>query len=97
MAAIFHDTEGSYPNICRMKAFTVSSDGRRVLKVGTGGRASFDFGAAFCCATLNETIITTSEQQSNERRMSSFRNLRTLEIGVETISAHLGGDWKAAA
>src|SRR5580765_7633637 len=72
MAAIFQETDGSKPNICFMNAFTVSSDGSRVLKAGTGGGASFDLVEVFW-ATANETSNHPSEQHSNKRRMRSFR------------------------
>jgi hypothetical protein len=55
-----------------MNAFTVSSEGSRVLKLGTGAGASLDL-EDFCWATESETSKQTREQQSNERRMSSFR------------------------
>jgi hypothetical protein len=55
-----------------MKAFTVSSEGSRVLKVGTGGGASFDLAEDFW-ATADEASNHTREQHSNKRRMSSFQ------------------------
>jgi hypothetical protein len=45
-----------------MKAFTVSSEGSRVLKVGTGGGVSFDLEDDFCWATANETSNRVREQ-----------------------------------
>jgi hypothetical protein len=56
-----------------MKAFTVSSEGSRVLKAGTGRGASFDLAEDFCWATANETSNHTREQHSNKRRMRSFQ------------------------
>ena len=56
-----------------MKALTVSSEGSRVLKVGTGGGVSFDLAEDFCWAAANENSNQTNEQHSNERRMSTFQ------------------------
>src|SRR5713101_605676 len=55
-----------------MKALTVSSEGNRVLKVGTGGLASFVLDNGFSCATPNKTSRRTTEQQKAKRCMSSF-------------------------
>src|SRR6266446_8872812 len=62
-----------------MKALTVSSEGSRVLKVGTGGLESLALPADLsadrppgCCATANETRRRTTEQQSQKRCIVPF-------------------------
>src|SRR5437867_3002146 len=69
-----------------MKAFTVSSEGRRVLNVGARGRASFAL-EVFSCATPSDPSRRTKEQQNAKRCMGSFPEFTRKIYLVKAISS----------
>src|ERR1041385_5424587 len=69
MLVIFHVNCGTYPNVCCIKPFTSSSEGRLVAVASDfagSAAAFFADGERFCCPTsgedvrLNETRVTNS-------------------------------------
>src|ERR1700680_4998682 len=81
-----------------MKALTVSSEGNRVLKVGTGGLESFALDDVLSCATTSDASMRTNQQQNAKRCMSSFPEINSLTCRSRVLPrAGLGGDGKAAA
>src|SRR5204862_6637148 len=74
----FQLTDESWPNICCIKALTVSSVGKRALNVGSGGAAFLLSGGDFCCAGRSEASKCTINEQSDQRCMYPF--LSTLKL-----------------
>src|SRR5712692_2572221 len=88
-----------------MKASTVSSDGKRLLKVGAGGRVSFVLDDVLSCTDPNAPSRRNNEQQYAKRRMSSFPKINSVKphnqrqrrrTGVSALHTGFGGDGKAS-